>query len=1326
MLRHQIVLLLVATCLLVGAAGIYTVWLNKKIEPAQLTQSLSNYFDRAESLFNGICADSSLIGRLATRTFTEADNERLKNVNLSLLVYPAEGVSYWNNRHLIIPDTIIYGNPEPKMLTLLNDGLYLLFRCDIANPNPDLPPSTLFGGLLLQNHYLKTNQYLVNKTNNTIPNINGFSFSVFTADSLNANLPNAWASLKIDKQFLLINLNETEKTAATLTLPWWWMTIVTLGFLVLLLVIWRISNYIKNASGFLLGFLSLGLMFVLLFRWIFLKYFNLFAQLSPKLLEKHLACCWAGLFAILTLYIYVNREDFIKWTTKHTAIHKWLKPLVMFCLVIFSFFASGYLSYVINKENIYFAQNLYGSFNVLVLLNFILLSLLIYSFALVTLWLLTMADGLKTTWHEKIIYTLIGGAFSFLLFFKYYSFVSLDYTFFGVTLAWLFLYVLSSPLFIQTKKPEMGIMRAIIFSSFISFFVTCVVWNNINYLENNNCEQFLSTVIREQDPLTESLFQSQAIKIIAEDNIIRNYFSNHFMLPRKELEDRIRKIYLNDYFNQYKINVYRIQNGINIDQQTEGQNLSYEEKLDKFAIPTQNTFLFQLINPKTGNYDYIAKLPVWGDEKMPEGEKLLGSLIIEMSKIQDAKSKVYPELLISDSLRNTKTADVYSYAIYRNGLLSTYDGSFPYEYKLSNQFLPITNNLNASSENKDNAHYINEKYYYNTLNYSHLITHQSASKTVIVTINQNVWLNFIVLFAYLFCGLGIFSMLHSFSSYLATTQPVAFKFSVFRDIISTINFRINTYLIGLLLLVLFVIGVFTLLYLFRNIENQHKTNLAKTRKDMVYALQRNIDNYNNETENPSSQQNDLISNAELQEENEEENFKDSTTDFLETESNYGNNTSLPQGLLNNPTALQRTLTELAAIHGHDINLYDTLGMLIQSSVSILFEEGLVSNRMQPEAYLEMKRNQRNQLTLNEKIGELNYLAAYLPIKNREGNAMAYAHLPYFEQNEALRTQKVNFFVAIVNFFVVLLVLSATIAIALARSITNPINMIRDKLDQLRLGQRNEKLIYNRKDEIGSLVDQYNRTIDLLEDSVQRLQDAERINAWQDFAKQVAHEIKNPLTPMKLSIQHLQKAIVEKRQDVNQLASRVTNTLIEQIDLLAHIASEFSSFAKMPAPINEKLNLNELLTTGLDVFEVNQTISLTKKLPDEPLTVYADRQQLLRVFNNLIKNAIQAIPNDRKGEVNILLETTENNEFALVSVNDNGVGIPEEQKEKVFLPNFTTKSSGMGIGLSMAKNMIQEAGGQIWLNSTMGIGSTFYVKLPLFKQGEPTQPKSSET
>ncbi|MBK8679143.1 MAG: hypothetical protein IPN25_10840 [Sphingobacteriales bacterium] len=139
-MRHQIVLLLVATCLLVGAAGIYTVWLNKKIEPAQLTQSLSNYFDRAESLFNGICADSSLIGRLATRTFTEADNERLKNVNLSLLVYPAEGVSYWNNRHLIIPDAIIYGNPEPKMLTLLNDGLYLLFRCDIANPNPDLPP----------------------------------------------------------------------------------------------------------------------------------------------------------------------------------------------------------------------------------------------------------------------------------------------------------------------------------------------------------------------------------------------------------------------------------------------------------------------------------------------------------------------------------------------------------------------------------------------------------------------------------------------------------------------------------------------------------------------------------------------------------------------------------------------------------------------------------------------------------------------------------------------------------------------------------------------------------------------------------------------------------------------------------------------------------------------------------------------------------------------------------------------------------------------------------------------------------------------------------
>ena len=234
------------------------------------------------------------------------------------------------------------------------------------------------------------------------------------------------------------------------------------------------------------------------------------------------------------------------------------------------------------------------------------------------------------------------------------------------------------------------------------------------------------------------------------------------------------------------------------------------------------------------------------------------------------------------------------------------------------------------------------------------------------------------------------------------------------------------------------------------------------------------------------------------------------------------------------------------------------------------------------------------------------------------------------------------------------------------------------------------------------------------DRLLRISREESILANHQVTKQlvrgVAHEIKNPLTPMRLSIQHLQRAIQSNAPNVKELTSKVTDTILEQIDNLTHIASEFSNFAVMPKAVNEQLCLNDLLTNVTSLFNEHDHVELTLQLPDNRIEVFADKNQLLRVFNNVIKNAIQAIPDDREGKINVILYMAEHR--AMVKVTDNGRGISENEKDKVFVPNFTTKSSGMGIGLAMCKNIVESAGGYIWFESVEGQGTTFYIELPV--------------
>lgn len=395
----------------------------------------------------------------------------------------------------------------------------------------------------------------------------------------------------------------------------------------------------------------------------------------------------------------------------------------------------------------------------------------------------------------------------------------------------------------------------------------------------------------------------------------------------------------------------------------------------------------------------------------------------------------------------------------------------------------------------------------------------------------------------------------------------------------------------------------------------------------------------------------------------------------------------------------------------DINLYDADGNLYASSRPKVFDEGLVSRKMNPEAYLQISLDKKSEFIHDENIGNLAYLSAYLPVKNKEGKLQAYLNLPYFAKQSDLEKEISTFLVALINVYVLLFALSVLAAIFISNYLTHPLRLIQDKMRQVKLGKQSDPIEWKNKDEIGSLVSEYNRMIGELANSAELLAQSERESAWREMAKQVAHEIKNPLTPMRLSMQLFQRAYNDKAPDMDVKVDRLAKTMLEQIDTLSSIASAFSDFAKMPKPSNEGMDLKELAKNALSLFhETSETTDFHfEDNGIETAWICADKEQLLRVFNNLFRNAIQAIPEDRKGRIDVTLSKQGKN--FIIAVKDNGTGIAEEVIDKIFVPNFTTKTAGMGLGLAMVKNIVESCNGQIWFDTTKDKGTTFFVSFP---------------
>lgn len=645
----------------------------------------------------------------------------------------------------------------------------------------------------------------------------------------------------------------------------------------------------------------------------------------------------------------------------------------------------------------------------------------------------------------------------------------------------------------------------------------------------------------------------------------------------------------------------------------------------------------------------MGLLTYYGKIPLYNNEKILGYLILELKSKYFKEENIFPELLLEGSVKLNKDFNAYSYSIYKEGKLISQQGSYPYSLQSSE--------FNIS---------LNEYEFTEFNDYDHLIYRPNKDVIIVVSKLIDAKTKGFTVFSYLF-GLFAFFLLVFYMRRLLGKRfnlvTINFKNlkGRFKILFKT---RIQLSLILTILFSLGIVGYITFVYITDQYTKQQNERLSQKVRSILLSIEKK--SY-------------LI--------------------------NYWNNT------YNDQMAVE--LKSLSDLYLTDINIFNLDGNLLLSTQPKIFEEGLIAKVMNPEAYVMMKCYERSEFITTEKIGSLKYLSSYAPIRNSNNKTVAYLNLPYFANKLEYENRVSQFLTTFINVYVLIFVVIGFIAFFIANSITYPLTLIEEQLRETKIGKKMDPISWKGNDEIGKLINEYNRMIIELEESTDRLAKSERENAWREMAKQVAHEIKNPLTPMKLGLQHLQRSWNDNDPNFKEKFERFNTTFIQQIESLSLIASEFSNFAQMPVTSKEIIDLKEIITNVVELYKNESDVEINLGyLPDLQSFVLADKDQMIRSFNNLIKNAIQSIPSQRNGEINIDLMNDKGN--ILIMIQDNGSGIDEELQEKIFQPNFTTKNSGMGMGLAIVHNIIINANGKIWFHSSLNKGTTFYVSLPLEK------------
>lgn len=769
-------------------------------------------------------------------------------------------------------------------------------------------------------------------------------------------------------------------------------------------------------------------------------------------------------------------------------------------------------------------------------------------------------------------------------------------------------------------------------------------------------KRYAYKLAQESDSETEKEFiASDGISRLSTDAFVKRYFTTPFM-PRQEIVKRIERLYLHGYLSnryQYTISLFSPQMvGI------KGEQANYFFLNNQYnqALPT-NAPMLRYINNLEGS-SYVSKFAIkrTNEESINspnpvQDTSIYGYVFITFEPKQLQPSNVYQQLLFDRRMNELPAFSQYHYAIYVNGYRMREKGLY-YPHKLN--FTPPP---------------LNEIATINTPEMSQILYRPTPEKVIIVGKSISRYNNPISIFSYMFCLQLLW--LISFVLFIRLFRLTVKGFTFNLDISSSLRSRINFWLVAMILLSFIIVAIVTVFYL----RNDYREGYADT-------VKRNFQN--------------IITNAQYQ---------------MDVFSQY-DTTGLGMSI---GAESMLDIKQLSQIHQTDINFYNIWGQLynldgvLATSQPSIIDNRIMAPRINPIAYYNLEQLGIKYFVQSEEMFGLKYTSVYAPLYNRQDILIGYLNVPYSSE-ELIKTDTARFLGTLLNVYVFLLIIAGLVALLVGNSVTLPLLTISEKLKQVKFGNKNEPLQWHKDDEIGALIDQYNKMIVELEKSANLLAQTNREIAWREMAKQVAHEIKNPLTPMKLSIQHLQRAFQTDPEKAQNLMQKVTATLIEQIDSLSQIATSFSDFAKIQSAQNETFILNNLLTSIYDLFAQHDNVILYLEMPPEPCHIYADKKQILRVFNNILKNSIQAAQDNTSCHIQITLTT--HHHKALVQVTDNGCGIPTDKQPHIFTPNFTTKSSGTGLGLAISKNIIEQANGSIYFTTQVNEGTTFYVELPL--------------
>lgn len=766
----------------------------------------------------------------------------------------------------------------------------------------------------------------------------------------------------------------------------------------------------------------------------------------------------------------------------------------------------------------------------------------------------------------------------------------------------------------------------------------------------DNMRLFISNLEAEDDINAVSLY-TEIEKDILEDAQLKHLFK--ISLPNtntQTINEYIEQKYLSGYLSKYEFMGFYYHNNKELGRYKNNKIEEYREKVIKNSLKISNNFY--RLNSELGTHEYFSII------NLPIDQQNTVSLYLNLKNRSFNNSVPYPEILVDSRLNNIEVASFNnsSIGLFKDGNLITQYGKYNYPGHDNAYPNKVGEYINLDTDDK----------------YFHVMYRPNSHTTFLVSNPKETAWEYLATASFLFLVIFIFFSFYSIIAYgckILKNKSIKVRSLKYHYLylVNSIQYssRIQTLFISSIILAILISGIIS----FISINMQLSYNNTLEREKSVMDISKRLEN--------------IVSTAATAEEREER-------------------------LIYYLKLLSESLSK-------DFSLYSKSGRLLYSSQPKIYDLNILSTFMNANAFRKLSLLKKSETIEDERVGDFKYESSYATIRDENYATIAYLGIPNFNAQRDDNLNKNLLLNTLINIYSLIIIGFGFYAAFVANKITEPLNLISKKLAQTNLGQQNEPLFWQRNDEIGGLIKEYNLMILKLEDYANKIKDNERESTWREMAQQVAHEIKNPLTPMKLGIQQLTKSYHDNDVKFEERFKRITASFIEQINSLTHIAKEFSAFAKLPDTKYEKVNLLEKLNKSIGVYIQNPQaqIRLTNLTNDAYLFVEADRDQLLRTFNNLLKNAIEAGFGKRRIKIDISISDGVNETY-LVKIKDNGLGIPQDMRAQIFEINFTTKSSGTGLGLVFVKKTIEAMGGTVQFESIEEHGTTFYIVLPKYK------------